>query len=102
MEPEQVYSSGRAVMDYADSASAVAGRYLGSLGDASATVGHPTVSGALDRYAWTWQPLVTGVAADIDALGHNTSASAVVVTDSDHTGAATLAPLLHRDPNAVS
>jgi hypothetical protein len=102
MEPEPVYASGRAQMDHADTATAVGERYLRALREATTAVGDPSVAAALERYLFDWQPQVTAVAADIDALGHRTSASAVVVTDADHHGAGILGPNLRRDVNSGS
>ena len=92
-DPTQVYGSGALVESHTDDATALAGQYLRSLTNATDWVKHPTVIGAIERYHATWQPKVNQVAADIETLGSNTSASATTVAQGDVDSTGTLTAL---------
>jgi hypothetical protein len=83
MDPAAVFGSGHRVASQTVTATALAGQYLRSLQDTMDRVKHQTVVAAIDRYYLTWQPLVNGVAIDIENLGNHTGASAVAVADAD-------------------
>lgn len=98
-DADVVYGAGRSVAGRSVTAAGLASQYLFALESAKESVTHPAVVSAVDRYYFTWQPLVTGVALDIEDLGSRTSASAVTVVEADddaatalgHQGAAALA-----------
>jgi hypothetical protein len=91
MEPATVQHSGHAVCGLTDSATGLARQFLSSLDTTRATVHHPTVQNALERYREQWHQPVYQVALEIDNLGTVTNGSAVVVADTDETGHTLLA-----------
>ncbi len=93
MHVQQVHGAGRAVSGLSGDAGSAARSFLSAVADAEGTVVHSRVSAALGRFHGTWSTPANRLAHDVDALGQNTSGSAVDVAtgDSDASYAASTA-----------
>lgn len=90
LAPEAVRRSGQAVARYATDASGLGRLYLSRLETTDGELLHPAVLQAVERYRDRWQPFVTEVAAEVDALGTNTATVAVTITAADQDAASLL------------
>ena len=79
MHTQTVHSSGKAVTGLTGDASTAGRGFLESLTNAQTTVVHQIVAGALEKYHGTWSQPANRMAHDVEALGSNTSGSAVDV-----------------------
>jgi hypothetical protein len=83
MDTPGVYDSGNRVTDQTSTAAGLAQRFGTVLTTAETTVTHPRMISAIARYHEAWHPQADRVVGQIEALGGNTSASAVTVDAAD-------------------
>ncbi len=90
MRVQRVYSAGKSVSGLSGQAGTAARAFLTSVDEASATVVHAVVAGALRRYHATWSQPANRLPLDVEALGENTAGSATDVAGADADASTTL------------